>query len=38
VDPVELIYQLSKVPDWLRVLTVFGAGISLGLIFGIRLR
>jgi hypothetical protein len=38
MDPVELIYQLSKQPDWLRTALCSGAAFAVGLILGIRLR
>jgi hypothetical protein len=38
VDPVELIYQLSKQPPWLLLSLVAGASFAVGLILGIRLR
>lgn len=38
IDPVELIYQLSKQPAWLVTTLCSGATFALGLVFGIRLR
>lgn len=38
MDPVELIYQLSKQPDWLLLSLLVGASFAAGLLCGIRLR